>query len=335
MTSETFRRNPLFLRNQFEAENVFDMPIIRKDDISLENLGLIGYDKLNGKDTDRIVHFFLDDYKFQVLYNDPEPRIEKLSKYRAVLSPNFSVYTEMPLAIKIYNTFRSRWCGAFMQSKGLKVIPTVAWGDPNTFWFSFDGIEKGSIVAVSTLGVRKEKSLFLQGYNELLRRIKPKVVICYGKAFEEMTGKIIEIDYAETNNLSKKESLTSEKSAYIKKVTGYIITPKGIGSALGNGETGTTDTAGEHRMPDFPGWDPTKPPGRDFEWRGKGTPEDGRGNWFNPKTREWFHADLEHPEPMDPHWDYGYPGGHKNGYRIFSDGSYELKEFEMEDIYYG
>ena len=81
----------------------------------------------------------------------------------------------MPLSLKVYNTFRSRWCGAYLQSKGIRVIPTVAWGEPNTFWFCFDGIEKGSIVAVSTLGVRKEKALFMQGYNELVQSSDGKI----------------------------------------------------------------------------------------------------------------------------------------------------------------
>ncbi len=67
----------------------------------------------------------------------------------------------MPMPIKIYNTFRSRWCGAYLQSNGVKVIPTLAWGGPETFWFCFDGVEKKSVVAVSTLGVRSEKDLFM------------------------------------------------------------------------------------------------------------------------------------------------------------------------------
>lgn len=204
MTSEKFRTNPMFLRNQFKGDGVFEIPKIEKDEIDLENIALIGYDKLSENETDKIVHFFLDDYKFEVMWNDPEPRIEKLKRYKAVLAPNYSVYTEMPLSLKVYNTFRSRWCGAYLQSKGITVIPTVAWGEPNTFWFCFDGIAKGSIVAVSTLGVRKEKSLFMQGYNEMIRKIKPEAIICYGQPFEEMKGKIIPVDYAETNNLKSK-----------------------------------------------------------------------------------------------------------------------------------
>lgn len=200
-----------------------------KEEIELENIELIGYDKLNEKETDKIVHFFLDDYKFEVMWNDPEPRIEKL-KHKAVLAPNYSIYTEMPLSLKVYNTFRSRWCGAYLQSKGIKVIPTVAWGEPNTFWFCFDGISKGSVVAVSTLGVRKEKALFMQGYNELMRKIKPGAVICYGEPFEEMQGKIITVDYAETNNLNQKGI---QNNFYVKKTCGYVCCDKGMGSATG------------------------------------------------------------------------------------------------------
>lgn len=229
MTSEEFRNNPMFLRNQFETDGVFEMPKIKKDEISLENIALVGYDKLSDNKTERIVHFFLDDYKFEVMWNDPEPRIERLKKYKAVLAPNYSLYTEMPLSLKIYNTFKSRWCGAYLQSKGIKVIPTVAWGEPDTFWFCFDGIAKGSTVAVSTLGVRTEKSLFLQGYNEMLRKIRPEAVICYGEPFDEMKGNLIIIDYAETNNFHKKSYDVS--TAYIKHFIGYIDCEKGMGAA--------------------------------------------------------------------------------------------------------
>lgn len=52
--------------------------------------------------------FFLDDYKFEVICNDPEPRLEKLSQYKGVLSPQFSTFYTMPVPLQIYNTFRSR-----------------------------------------------------------------------------------------------------------------------------------------------------------------------------------------------------------------------------------
>ena len=111
MTSEEFRNNPLFLRNQFESDGNFDMPIIRKQYVDLSNVRLIGYDQTKRDDTantNKFVHFFLDDYKFQVIWNDPQPRLQKLSQYKGVLSPQFSTYYTMPTTLQIYNTFRSR-----------------------------------------------------------------------------------------------------------------------------------------------------------------------------------------------------------------------------------
>ena len=230
MTSLEFRNDAMFLRNHFIGEGAFEMPKIKKEEVDLENIELVGYDKLSSSKDNQIVHFFLDDYKFEVMWNDPLPRIERLKSHKAVLAPNFSVYIEMPMAMKIYNTFRSRWCGAYLQSNGVKVIPTLAWGGPDTFWFCFDGIPKNSVVAVSTVGVRTEKDLFMQGYNEMLRRIKPSKIICYGKSFEDMKGDIIEIDYAKTNNLDK----TADTShSFIKKTVGYVLAAceKGMGPA--------------------------------------------------------------------------------------------------------
>lgn len=87
MKSVDFRNDPMFLRNQFARDGTFEMPVIKKTKLNLDNIELIGYDKLNEEQTSKIVHFFLDDYKFEVLWKDPEPHIERLREYRAILSP--------------------------------------------------------------------------------------------------------------------------------------------------------------------------------------------------------------------------------------------------------
>ena len=79
----------------------------------------------------------------------------------------------------------------------------------------------------------------------------------------------------------------------------------------------------------FPGWDPSKCPGEGYEWRGRGEPGSGRGSWYNPETKEQLFPDLNHPEPLPPHWDYDNNDG-TNGYRIFEDDSYAPKTFEQE-----
>lgn len=76
--------------------------------------------------------------------------------------------------------------------------------------------------------------------------------------------------------------------------------------------------------PSWPGDDPTTgPPGT--EWKGApgSTPGDGRGNYHNPDTGESYRPDLDHPDPIGPHWDYHGPDGEKG--RFYPDGSYEPK----------
>lgn len=263
MTSEEFRTNPLLLRNQFERTGTFEIPLIHKDEVSLENLSLIGYDKVSSEKKDRVVHFFLDDYKFESLWNNPEPRIEKLSTFRAVLSPQFSIYSEMPIAVQIHNTFRSRWCGAYLQSKGIHVVPSVVWGEADTFWFCFDGIEKGSIVAVSTVGVRNEKDLFMAGYRELMKRIEPSAIICYGKPFEEMSGNVIYVSYEETNNYHPKE-YTQYLIHQIPQIPNDLIYEKGGGHAFGGNQFPKNDSQIKHIFRNKKGHIPDTPKNRDL-----------------------------------------------------------------------
>ena len=92
----------------------------------------------------------------------------------------------MPLALQLWNTFRRRWISAYWQQEGLTVIPAVTWGDTRSYDFCFDGIEPGAVVAVSTLGAKKYKDLYLPGFIGMMKRLTPQKVICYAKPFPEM-----------------------------------------------------------------------------------------------------------------------------------------------------
>ena len=202
-----YRTSPLFLRNQFLGKNQWQIPDIPKCTLTaeeLDGLRLIGYDRAkNGNDEhfQRMVHFFLYDYKFEDIWTTPEKRIEALKKYRAVLTPDFSMYIEMHPVVQLYNTFRNRWVGACLADYGIKIVPAVNWGDDSTFDFCFEGIAKGSAVAVSTYMAsahnnhKDQKEWFLKGYNEMLRRIEPSIIICYHTPFPEMQGNIVHVDY--------------------------------------------------------------------------------------------------------------------------------------------
>lgn len=158
----------------------------------------MGFDRIGTKkagNEDKTIHFFIDDNKISIVYDNPHKYMERLARFNAVLTPDFSLYTDMPIALQINNVFKNRWCGAFWQDYGLNVIPTVSWSDSKSYDFCFLGIEKKSIVAISTLGVKKEKENFMNGYNEMLERLNPEIILCYDKPFPEMKGNVIYINY--------------------------------------------------------------------------------------------------------------------------------------------
>lgn len=130
------------------------------------------------------LHFFLDDYRFETAWSAPERLLPRVLAVGASLTPDFSLWRDMPRAAQVWNTYRSRWCGAFWQSEGVEVIPTACWSTPDTFDFCFTGIPAGSVVAISSIGIRSsrlDQELFRTGLEELVVRTQPKTLLAYGK----------------------------------------------------------------------------------------------------------------------------------------------------------
>lgn len=147
---------------------------------------------------DYIIHFYYDDFKFITAWRDPDKYIDKLRNFKAVVSPDFSLYTDFPRALQILSCYRRQWVGAYWQKQGLDVIPDVVWGDEESFNYCFEGIPQNSTVAVSTVGVRSDKfwngeqgEMFRAGYNEMLKRLEPSTILFYGDMIEGLEGNII------------------------------------------------------------------------------------------------------------------------------------------------
>lgn len=198
-TSKQMRNDDLFMRNKYNTVGKYNIPLIIKQKISLENVQLIAYCDIKRPmtllDSTYGVHFFIDDDRMNVMFTNPPNNLNKLLRFAYVFSPDYSTYSDMPKAIQIYNVFRNRWCGAYWQEHGLTVIPTISWGLSSTYDFCYDGVENGSIVAISTVGCRRARLNFMRGYDKMLEKINPKAIICYGKIFSEMEGNIIEVPY--------------------------------------------------------------------------------------------------------------------------------------------
>ena len=198
MKSVDFRNDPMFLRNQFARDGTFEMPVIKKTKLDLDDIEFIGYDKLNEGQTDKIVHFFLDDYQFNRVWTDPDKYISMLQRFKYVLTPDFSLYTDFPKPLQIYNHYRKHWLGAYWQMHGINVIPTICWSDRDSFEWCFDGEPTQSVVAVSSVGTQnsaEKKRRFLDGYFEMVERLEPELIIFYGRVPEECKEKIVKVNY--------------------------------------------------------------------------------------------------------------------------------------------
>lgn len=199
LTSKCMRSDPLFLRNEYAGCGRWEIPLVKKQPLNLDGLSLIACSDTRAKDipanTRKGVHFFVDDYRFHSVYAHPGKSLAKYGQYAFLLTPDFSLYADMNPWRQMESVAKNRWCGAFWQSKGFTVIPTVSWSTPGSFSFCFDGVEEGSIVAVGMIGCKRNRLNFMRGYQAMLERIRPEAVICFGEPFPEMRGNVVTVDY--------------------------------------------------------------------------------------------------------------------------------------------
>ena len=183
----------LDIASESETTNDFwQMPIIYNDGYIPKDLIGFNYAKTS-KEKNVGIHFYIDDYQFERVWNAPEKYVDILSQYDCILSPDFSLYMDMPMPMKIWNIYRSRQIGAYYQSKGIKVIPTVSWAEKETFSFCFQGIPKGSIVSVSTIGVKQDGDaleIWKDGMREMIQIIEPATILVYGGKLDFDYGNI-------------------------------------------------------------------------------------------------------------------------------------------------
>jgi len=198
-----------YFEQNFPRAGRFDMPRIRKEPIALDNLELIRFSSIiknETRDQDATVHFFEPDDRFDEVWNNPESYVAELKQYQQVMSPDFSLYADEPIAKQVFNTFRSRWCGWYWQTQGITVIPTVSWSTIHSFEFCFDGIPEKATLAVSTVGCLDSEPGFMAGYKHMIRRCSPEAVICYGKPFAAMLDLVplVEVPYERTKRIANR-----------------------------------------------------------------------------------------------------------------------------------
>jgi hypothetical protein len=150
--------------------NCYEMPIVKR---------IANIHDSNCITENCLISTFVNDYLLERFWSNPWRYLDKFCLSSGVMSPDYSLLVDMPKPLQMFNVYKNRYVGFEWQRAGLNVIPTVSWSDSKSFEFCFEGIEKGSIVAVSNIGclTEKQKQFFDAGYNEMLIRLQPKNII--------------------------------------------------------------------------------------------------------------------------------------------------------------
>lgn len=137
---------------------------------------------------DCICHFFQDDNKFERMWSNPGKYFDALENFRYIGGPDFSFYDPMPLALKIWQVYRSRALSWWLSLNGFDVIPVVGWGSPDTWEYCFDGLPVKSTLILSTNRCfsKEAKKCYIDGFRAMMERLTPTQIIVVGP--EIITG---------------------------------------------------------------------------------------------------------------------------------------------------
>lgn len=174
----------------FELVGKYGIPAIKGVRMKkLKAPDLLGFNYATAYSTpqrkNKTVHFFLADMAFERVWNKPIVYTSMLSQFKACISPDFSVYWDMPKAMRIWQYYRKMWLSAYWQQHGMTVIPSIRWGfkheDDDV---CFEGLPKNSCIALSTVGQVQDKDNklnFEKGFDHMLEVLEPAQMIIYGR----------------------------------------------------------------------------------------------------------------------------------------------------------
>lgn len=192
--------HPLFENHKYDKFKIPKMKRITENMLDVAKISPLNIQNLSNKynNGDKLILFFRDDIHLEKYWSQPIKNIGLLQSAYAVATPDFTVHPQMQFPEYLHQIYKNRWLGCFWQECGIRAVPTVGWTTSEWDDLSFSGIEKGSVVVISTLGSKSDKKYFMRGYNEMISRIAPPLVIVYGDMLPEMTGRFVNFRYSES-----------------------------------------------------------------------------------------------------------------------------------------
>ncbi len=194
----------------------FEMPVIEGTDQVPERLVRFSDSKSPKRDDPSAwVVPYEHDMKLRPFWRNAFKYMDGLLAHPGIVSWDFSMYRNMPFGLQFWNCFKGRLLGSLYERCGGVCIPNVRPTDQRSFSYSFDGLPTEATIAMGTSGAlttREDRAVFTMYVKETVRRLRPKNIIVYGTAPEDVFGSALE---ASTNIVSFP---TQTEIAHHKKV---------------------------------------------------------------------------------------------------------------------
>ncbi len=174
-------------------EGLFQFPVIEPTREIVYPKYLVPFSERNKiiNPEEAFVVFYEHDDKFADIIRHPNKYIDDLKRFAGVISPDNSLYRDIPLVVQIANIYRNRLIGSFLQRNDIPVIANLRWGDERTYGrelfgeaVAFSSAPKHSVVAVGCYGCirgKENRKYFIDGFLAMLGELEPEAVIIYGK----------------------------------------------------------------------------------------------------------------------------------------------------------
>ena len=171
----------IHLSNNMKRVGIYELPEVKSYN-GLIPRRLVPFCDRKGKKG--FVHYYIDDYRFDVLWKRLGYYTKLLKRtHPYLIAPDYSQYADQSKALNIFNLYKNRFVTAYWQQQGLNVIPSASWGNADSFEYCFDGLPQNSVIFIGGLGIKHDNNcikLWRYGIKELERQLHPTMILIYG-----------------------------------------------------------------------------------------------------------------------------------------------------------
>jgi len=125
----------------YESNNAFEIPnLLLERQAGKLQLPLWGYGSVRRNSVVNTVHFYVDDYRFENIWKNPEKLLN--GNIKAVMEPNLSLFDITPIAYGIHQIYKKRWIARYLQENAILVYADLN-VSPKFYAYNRMGIPKG------------------------------------------------------------------------------------------------------------------------------------------------------------------------------------------------